>query len=70
MTWKNTSKLTEVAAAEDATGADPSVLSPLKLSQRSAYTTRGTAPQKYPAAAIPIAMMSYCIIVDISYYCA
>lgn len=52
-------KLTEVAEAEDATGAEPELFTLLKLAHCPAYTAKGTAPQKYPTAAIPIAMISY-----------
>lgn len=52
-----TVELTEVAEAEEATGAErPLVL--LKSAHRPEYTARGRAPQKYPPAAIPMAMMS------------
>ena len=51
--------LTEVAEAEEATGAERSWLLPLKSSHCPAYTARGRAPQKYPPAAIPMAMISY-----------
>ena len=53
-----TPKLTEVAEAEDATGAEPNMLWLLKVAHCPAYTAKGTAPQKYPPAAIPIAMIS------------
>lgn len=52
-----TVELTEVAEAEEATGAErPLVL--LRSAHCPEYTARGRAPQKYPPAAIPMAMMS------------
>ena len=64
VTLYNAQTLTEVAEAEDATGAERRSLRLLKAAHDPAYTANGIAPQKYPAAAIPIAMIS-CINCDV-----